>query len=380
MSDDELAPWMDALTHLGGAEYCLDRFDLAAAHAERGIAIGRGELFPGLAQTLAGALFSTGRLEEASEVIESVIESARLSDNAVALTWGLVDGAYVALAAGDAGAALRIAQEAKGLVDAMGPGVLAAWAGGIRAAALIDAGEPEEAVAVLVAAGGGEALPRIPGGFRTNFLEILTRAQVAAGRLDDAKRTAQAAADRAESFGLDFSTAVAERACAAVALAAGDAGTAARLAGSSADRAEAVGARLEAAASRLLAGRALVAAGETEPAVDLLERAAEAFAACGADRRRMEVERDLRALGRGPYRRSAPGILDAGGLASLTGREREVADLVAGGRTNPQIAAELFLSIKTVETHMRNIFRKLGVGSRSEVARLVADPDVARSG
>ena len=40
-------------------------------------------------------------------------------------------------------------------------------------------------------------------------------------------------------------------------------------------------------------------------------------------------------------------------------------------RTNPEIASELFLSIKTVETHMRNIFRKLEVSSRVEVARVL---------
>jgi DNA-binding NarL/FixJ family response regulator len=44
---------------------------------------------------------------------------------------------------------------------------------------------------------------------------------------------------------------------------------------------------------------------------------------------------------------------------------------VVARRTNPEIAAELFLSIKTVETHMRNIFRKLGAASRVEVARIV---------
>lgn len=59
------------------------------------------------------------------------------------------------------------------------------------------------------------------------------------------------------------------------------------------------------------------------------------------------------------------------GIDSLTERELEVAWLVVGRRTNPEIAAELFLSKKTVETHLRNIFRKLDVTSRVELARAV---------
>jgi DNA-binding NarL/FixJ family response regulator len=47
--------------------------------------------------------------------------------------------------------------------------------------------------------------------------------------------------------------------------------------------------------------------------------------------------------------------------------------------TNPQIAEALFLSPKTVETHMRNIFRKLDVSSRVEVARAVEHADRAES-
>jgi DNA-binding CsgD family transcriptional regulator len=58
-------------------------------------------------------------------------------------------------------------------------------------------------------------------------------------------------------------------------------------------------------------------------------------------------------------------------MAALSGRELEVARLVVDRRTNSEIAAVLFLSLKTVESHMRNIFRKLSVASRAEVARVL---------
>ena len=64
-----------------------------------------------------------------------------------------------------------------------------------------------------------------------------------------------------------------------------------------------------------------------------------------------------------------------GGVDSLTERELELARLVVDRKTNPEIAAALFLSQKTVETHLRNIFRKLGVASRVELARAVERAD-----
>jgi DNA-binding CsgD family transcriptional regulator len=71
------------------------------------------------------------------------------------------------------------------------------------------------------------------------------------------------------------------------------------------------------------------------------------------------------------HRRTRRGTPSATGVASLTERERQVAALVVDRRTNPEIATELFLSRKTVETHLRNIFRKLDVASRVELARAV---------
>ena len=53
--------------------------------------------------------------------------------------------------------------------------------------------------------------------------------------------------------------------------------------------------------------------------------------------------------------------------AGLTAQEAVVARLVADGRSNKEVAAELFLSVKTVEFHLGNVYRKLGVRSRRDL-------------
>ena len=61
---------------------------------------------------------------------------------------------------------------------------------------------------------------------------------------------------------------------------------------------------------------------------------------------------------------------------TLSPRERQIALMVAHGRTNQAIATSLDISVWTVSTHLRRIFAKLGVSSRAEmVARLLAVPD-----
>lgn len=60
-----------------------------------------------------------------------------------------------------------------------------------------------------------------------------------------------------------------------------------------------------------------------------------------------------------------------GGAGPLTAREREVADLVALGRSNREIAAELVLSSRTVGNHVQHILTKLGFGNRSQITAWV---------
>ena len=123
----------------------------------------------------------------------------------------------------------------------------------------------------------------------------------------------------------------------------------------------------------MLAGRALAEAGERERAVAELEARRHRFeaAARGAVPRRDAAERELRKLGAGRSPADAEGHLDSEALGELSARELEVARLVVDRKTNREIAGELFVSLKTVEAFMRNLFRKLGVSSRAEVARTV---------
>ena len=375
MPDEELAGGLDALANLCAAEYELQRFGDAETHARRGLALaratGRGELFPLISMVLSGVLFSTGRLAEATEMTDGLVDAGRLTDNAVGLATALVNGAAALLEAGDVDGALGAAQEAVALTREMAPSVVAAWAGSFLGAAMLEAGQPERAAATMISAGGGDELPLIPGAFRVNFLEMLTRAWLASGRRAEARRTAEMAQQRAQQFGLGLSTAGADLATAAVALEAGDARLAAARALAGVENADRVGARLAAGLSRSLAGRAFAALGQTERAAAELERAVSTLEACGARRHVAAAERELRRLGRPVHHRSRAGTPEGARVASLTGRELEIARLVVDRRTNPEIAAELFLSVKTVETHLRNIFRKLDASSRVEVARVV---------
>jgi DNA-binding NarL/FixJ family response regulator len=163
----------------------------------------------------------------------------------------------------------------------------------------------------------------------------------------------------------------ADRTAAAVDLRTGDPGRAGERALASAAAADAAGAPVEAALSRTLAGVALGRAGVRDRAATELQRAARAFERYGALRHRDEAERELRKLGHHIHRQTRRGAADGRGLESLTGRELQLARLVVDRKTNPQIASELFLSQKTVETHLRNIFRKVGVSSRVDLARAV---------
>lgn len=112
-------------------------------------------------------------------------------------------------------------------------------------------------------------------------------------------------------------------------------------------------------------GQLLFARGARREAIDQLRAAHELFAQLGAEPYRARVQADLERIGI----HAAPA--DERSPLALTAREQDVASLVATGMTNKEVAAELYVSSKAVEYHLRNIFGKLGIGSRRELrARL----------
>jgi ATP/maltotriose-dependent transcriptional regulator MalT len=381
LSDEELARRLDALAHLACADLYLDRFPAATRHAQRALAIGRatgqGDLFPLVVAMLGGSLWVQGKPLEAEVLFDEAVEAARLAGNVQSLAWNLFNRSYAALVAGNLELALATAKESFELEEGLEPGPISAMAAAVLASALLEAGQADRSVDLLLSRAGGEELRLIGGGWRARFLELLTRALLATGRQADAERAARVAQACADAVSLPSAQAMASLAAAALALDTGQPTAAAERALAAAATHEAVAARFDAARARELAGRALAQAGEYDRAALELERAAAAFDSFGSLRYRNQAEHELRKLGRHIHRRSRPGKADATGLESLTARELEVARLVVDRKTNSEIAAELFLSQKTVETHLRNIFRKMEVSSRVALARVVERADRA---
>jgi DNA-binding NarL/FixJ family response regulator len=379
LSDAELAGRLDAIVHLAGAELYQHRFEEASVHAQRALAVGRAtgqhQLFPVVFAILGITWMFRGHLHPALDPLEGNVEAARLSGNAQAICWSLYGLSQVTLAMGEIERGMAAAQEAVDVGDDGKPSHHVAYAALVLAQAHLLTGKPDRGLALLERASGGPDLPLVADSWRAYFLELLTRCRLALGERDAAARAVALADASANQLGLPLARAWADRAASAVSLDAGDVQAAADLAMRSAQVADRAGAPIEAALSRTLAGRAFAAAGERDRAKAELELAASALDSVGAQRYRDAAERELRQLGQHIHRRSQPAAGNGAGVDALTQRELEIARRIVDRQTNRQIAEELFLSPKTVETHIRNIFAKLGADSRVEVARMVERAD-----
>jgi DNA-binding CsgD family transcriptional regulator len=132
------------------------------------------------------------------------------------------------------------------------------------------------------------------------------------------------------------------------------------------ERLERSTARLELGFALYALGAALRGQGDPTEAREPLRRALELADRCGAEPLAEQARAELRAAGGRPRRAAL------GGVESLTAGERRVAELAAEGSTNKEIAQTLYVTPKTVEVHLSNSYRKLGIRSRGELAGALA--------
>ncbi|MET8141207.1 AAA family ATPase [Sphaerisporangium sp. NPDC005288] len=365
--DEHLAEWLDAVAWLCWAETNMGRYPVALRHFERAAAVARssGQTYI-LTNLLAGkakTLLHMGRLPEALATIDESVEGARMLESGQQLVFALTQLCLAAAWTGDHDAGLRAGEEA---VQA-GVGAGEAWgdmARQARGVALVTAGRLEEGAEAIVDACSKFADSRLDRGTLVSSIELLAHAEAALGRPAGAAAWADRAAALAHPDLPAFSGLI--PLARAHALRAGEPAAAAALADEAASLLSAHERRVDAGRALLLAGLAYGNAGERNLARERLQEAATVFEACGARGLRAQVMREQRRNGV----RVATAVQGTPGAApyGLSPRELQIATLVVEGLTNQQIAEQLFLSVRTVETHLSHIFAKLGVGSRVGVA------------
>ena len=349
----------------------------------------------------ASVLLALERYEEARRLSAEAMAALRAHGTLKPLFHGLLVQAQLATRTGDLGAAYDAAVSALRLAEATGDPLPVAFANSFLAACEALLGREEDVRAhagVAIAAGRGETLRttlearaalglvelqlgrtdaaveelgravdalRSLGVREPGYVQAapeLVEALVRAGRVDEARaRLAELEAD-AEATRRLWALAAAAR-CRGL-LAADEElddtfGRAFRL------HADA-GRPLELARTQLAYGERLRRAGRRVEAREQLRPALDAFAAAGA---RLLADRAVAELAASGERLRARERAER----ELSPQELQVARAVARGATNKEAAAELFLSPKTIEFHLRNAYRKLGVRSRTELANLLRD-------
>jgi DNA-binding CsgD family transcriptional regulator len=343
-----------------------------------------------------GGLFKTDRLATARRTVEVAGTQAQRRGSVFAFAVASVWRAHIALREGRAAAAEA---DARAAYEALPAGV---WQHAFCAAALIEVlverGELDEAESVLAASGGAGAIDT-SGEFLLYARSILRAAR---GDMDGALadqlasrpsgsgtvdapdpefdgwiRVArllhatgdEAAARRESEAALDWARVwdtpgyVGQALTTSGLVLGGDEGLARLREGVA--QLERSPARRELAGALVELGAALRRRGERVAAREPLRRALDIASEGGLVATAERARGELRVTG-AKLRRPA-----ASGVDSLTPSERRIVDLAAGGASNPEIAQALFVTVKTVEMHLGNAYRKLDISSRRELAPLL---------
>lgn len=368
-SDEHVATWMDAVTWLCWAHLMVGRYREAVSVFSRTLQIARDNgQHAGVAPLLCGlarGLAQLGELEEGIAYAEEAVDHSMLLRSDMWTTVGLTFQSLLVSWTGDRDTAMRLAERADRFTGDSHEW-FASLAHCARGLMLAQSGAVDEASMGITAALDDLESYAPDQMFLLVCCDAMAQAELNRGRTETAvywAKRARATA-RPELACDDALAGLVE----AHALSVSDPAAAVRLAESAAQVLDAAGQRLDAGRAWLRAGLSYAAAGSRKQALVALGKSSEAFSSCGAPELLAEATRARRKLGaRIPGPRGPRNSLPYG----LSAREWQIARLVAEGHTNQRIAEQLFLSIRTVETHLSHIFRKLDVTSRVGVSRVL---------
>ncbi|MFJ8628399.1 LuxR C-terminal-related transcriptional regulator [Kitasatospora sp. NPDC093550] len=369
----ERAP--EVLALLGCAELYLERFTDAHRHLTRGLATASGGAHKHIAvnHLLGLSILDqwAGRLDAAQRHAR---EAERLggeigAPDVVGLAMAMRASALLWVAPRRRTAEVLALAE-QGLRHTVpGTGWWAGSAVGLLAQAQLVAGDPAACLRTLLEESGGEDLHLLQPAAHPSLFALMTTAALLCGDFDTARRSVRAADESSARLGrLPFQQTQADRAAAALAFAEGDPARSAELATGAARVLRSLRMPVQYAWTVIAAAPVLAQAHGPAAALAPLDEALEAARACGALRLCEDGARVRAALTAAGASAAAPTEDPA---AVLSAREREVAELASDGLSSRQIAAHLVLSPRTVDTHLGSVYRKLGVSSRSALARLL---------
>ena len=373
LSEQELSAAVEPLLFLSSAELWLGMAEAGLSHALLGLRFSQrnNNALAGVRLGMAceSGMTALGRLSEAAEVIDDGEQVARQLRQLNATCYLVGRRCALAGLRGDWVAAERAAEECEAYLDRVTDATHRALASFSIARTLLATDRAEDCVNLIVEQAGGEELRGVPGPLRGMVYEVLVEADLALGRTDEAAGWASRATAAADQWSTPVAECWANRSTARMHSAEGSHEEAVAAATRAVAAVVEADAPMETAFSQLLRGQVLAAAGgRTSDAVDALRAAQVTFEEAGAAGLLQQVGRALRDLGVATVPRQSGSRPT---LGSLSRREQDVAELIAEGLTNPAIASRLYVSARTVESHVSRIFTKLGVNNRSEVGRLV---------
>ncbi|MCW5253138.1 helix-turn-helix transcriptional regulator [Streptomyces sp. SHP 1-2] len=315
---------------------------------------------------LAETELHSGHCARALELARESLTLAR--DAGIGEGAGAMQAALAEAAGGDVDRALVLAGEAVRRAEEDGDAVYLSRAVAALGHARLVAGDDAAAVRAFRRVQALEAGAGITDPARGRWQGDLAEALVRTGEPAEAQEVIDVTRAHALRLGRSAVLAVLDRAEAQVRAARGRHGAAVTELAAARDRLGALGYGLEEARAAFALAR--LRAAEPGPGQEAYEEAARLFRRCRALPWLRQVEAavaDRAAPPTAPAKAPAPAC-----LTELAAMERQVAGLVMEGATNREIAARLFISVKTVEATLTRVYRKLGIRSRVDIVRLAA--------